>query len=118
MLTVREATDAREISAACAATGAPYESGDRVYTMTESERMRGVGLLRLRGGTVVVVGSFGDGLTAGERDLLCRSLLYACTRLAPIRLRVDGFDTYWAQFGFVAADGGWEAQNTEIVFER
>lgn len=118
MLTVYEATDETAIEKACAQTGAPHEGGDRTYILADEGEIRGAGLLRLRGGAVVIVGAFGKDLAASERDLLCRSLLYACTRLSPIRLRVDGDDPYWRTFGFAPADGGWEIRNTDIVFEH
>lgn len=115
MFTVKECTDARIFLPLCAKLGAPACELDRVFVFDE-DGPKGVGVLGLRRGTVILKGAYGE-LDAAYRDVLIRALLNVCTFMNPIKVRVDTVDDYYKIFGFTEKDGGMEVMNTDIRFE-
>lgn len=122
MFTVKECTEnARACEqcngascALCSRYGGKMQEGDRIFVLTD-DTPRGVGVLGLHKGKVVLKGIFGD-LDAAYRDILLRSLLHVCRCMQPITVRAEGNDARLRAFGFAPADGGMECENTKLNF--
>lgn len=115
MFTIKECAESEIFLPLCAGFGAPATEADRVFVFDENGP-KGVGILGLRRGVVIIKGVYGE-LDAAYRDVMTRALLNVCTYMNPIRVRVDTVCDYYKIFGFTEADGGMEVMNTDIKFE-
>lgn len=113
MFTVKEYTR-EEFDALRGAPQADVREGDRLFVLWE-DAPKGVGILRLQRGKVLLAGVYGD-LSPAYRDLMYRALLNVCRGFAPITVRVESDDPYFAPFGFTSADGGMEVRSDNIRF--
>ena len=115
MFTIKECTESEVFLPLCERFGAPATELDRVFVFDE-DGPKGVGVLGLRHGVVIIKGVYGE-LDAAYRDVMTRSLLNVCTYMNPIKVRVDEIADYYKIFGFIESDGGMEVMNTAIKFE-